>query len=375
MLWKRVYSIGYWLLSLSPIVLLIIIGEADSGAMRSIRSFVFTGLFMLFFAKVFVSLFLLFDDLRRGMSWIAELFPGEQTFDKSRSEFIRKTAAGAALVPVAAMSFGILSGAHDYRVRRRTLTFPNLPKQFDGIRVVQVSDIHTGSFFNKTAVEGGVDMINGEKPDVFFFTGDLVNNKSEEAKEYLDVFKKVKAPLGNFSIMGNHDYADYSGMSDQAKIADVKNLHSMHDYMGWDLLLNENRSLKVDGEEIALLGVENWGAGRFAKYGDLAKTYQGTEEKEFKILLSHDPSHWDAQVRPDYPDIDLMLAGHTHGFQFGIEIGDFKWSPSQYIYKQWADHYQEGNQHIYVNRGFGYIGYPGRIGILPEITVLELKRG
>jgi predicted MPP superfamily phosphohydrolase len=289
---------------------------------------------------------------------------------------LRKASIGAAAIPVAAMGFGIISGAHDYRVRKRTLTFPNLPKEFDGIRVAQVSDIHTGSFFSKTAVKGGVDMINDQKADIFFFTGDLVNNQSEEAKDYLEIFNKVKAPLGRFSIMGNHDYGDYYNWnSEAAKLKDVQNLHDMHRYMGWDILLNENRSIKADGAELAILGIENCGNGRFSKYVDLDKTYQGTEEKPFKILLSHDPSHWDAQVRPDYPDIDLTLSGHTHGFQFGIEIGDFKWSPSQYIYKQWADHYQEGNQHIYVNRGFGYLGYPGRIGILPEITVLELKRG
>jgi hypothetical protein len=241
--------------------------------------------------------------------------------------------------------------------------------------VVQISDIHTGSFFNRKAVAGGVDLINAQKADVVFFTGDLVNNQSSEAKPYLDIFKRVKADLGVYSTMGNHDYGDYrSWSSDQAKQQDVKNLHEMHGYMGWDLLLNENRFLKVDNEEIAILGLENWGAGRFSKYGDLPRTIKGTEETPFKILLSHDPSHWDAQVRPEYPDIDLQLAGHTHGMQFGIEIGDFRWSPSQYIYKQWADLYQEGDQFIYVNRGFGYIGYPGRVGILPEITVLELKR-
>ena len=374
-IWRRVYTILFFSLSIVPFAALMLWEQLDAVWWRNIRVFIVSGFFMIFFAKVFASLFLLGDDIRRGVQWVLEQFPGDRQFDKSRSDFIRKTTVVAAAVPIATMSFGIISGAHDYRVRRRTLTFPNLPRQFDGVRIVQVSDIHTGSFFNKTAVSGGVDMLNAEKPDVFFFTGDLVNDHSEEAREYLDIFKKVEAPLGKFSIMGNHDYGDYRNWpSEQAKQADIKNLHEMHDYMGWDILLNENRTLKVDGGEIAVLGVENWGNGRFSKYGDLSKTYTGTEEKEFKILLSHDPSHWDAQVRPDYSDIDLTLSGHTHGFQFGVEIGNFKWSPSQYIYKQWADHYQEGNQHIYVNRGFGYIGYPGRIGILPEITVLELKR-
>ena len=174
--------------------------------------------------------------------------------------------------------------------------------------------------------------------------------------------------------MGNHDYGDYSEWSSQAaKQQDVKNLHSMHKYMEYDLLLNENRTIKVDGEEIAILGCENWGSGRFSKYGDMKKTIEGVEQP-FKILLSHDPSHWDAQIRPEYSDIDLTLSGHTHGMQFGVEIGNFRWSPVQYRYKQWADLYQEGDQYLYVNRGYGYIGYPGRIGILPEITILELKR-
>ncbi len=376
LIWRRVFSIGYWVLSITPLLLVFLLGDPDTEGLRIFRTFLFTGVFALFVAKVFASLILFGDDLRRGVQWIIELFPGDQSYDKSRSDFIRKATAGAAILPVATMSFGILSGAHDYRVRKRVLTFPNLPKEFDGIRVLQISDIHTGSFFNKTAVMGGVDMINAEKPDVFFFTGDLVNDHSEEAREYLDVFKKINAPLGTFSIMGNHDYGDYRNWSTEAaKQKDVNNLHEMHGYMGWDLLLNENRTLKVDKAELSVLGIENWGAGRFSKYGNMQKTYQGAEDKEFKIMLSHDPSHWDAQIRPEYPDVDLTLSGHTHGFQFGVEIGDFRWSPSQYIYKQWADHYKEGSQHLYVNRGFGFIGYPGRIGILPEITVLELKRG
>lgn len=288
---------------------------------------------------------------------------------------MQKSALIAGAIPVATMTFGIISGAHDYRVRRRIVTSPNLPKAFDGVRVAQISDIHTGSFYNKTAVAGGVDMLNSEKPDIVFFTGDLVNNRSEEAKEYLDIFKKVNAPLGVYSVMGNHDYGDYTNWSSEAaKQQDIKNLHSMHRYMGYDLLLNENRTIKVDGEEIAVLGCENWGAGRFSKYGDMQQTISGVEDHPYKLLLSHDPSHWDAQIKKEYSDIDLMLSGHTHGFQFGIEIGDFRWSPVQYRYKQWADLYQEGNQSLYVNRGYGFLGYPGRIGILPEITILELKR-
>jgi predicted MPP superfamily phosphohydrolase len=249
-----------------------------------------------------------------------------------------------------------------------------LPKAFDGIRIAQLSDIHTGSFHNKQAVKNGVDLLIDEKPDMVFFTGDLVNNETKEVRDYIDVFSKVKAPLGVFSSTGNHDYGDYRNWSSpSAKQKNFEDLKKAHKNMGWDLLLNENRALRVDGDEISIIGVENWGAGRFSKYGDLKRAYEGAEETPFKILLSHDPSHWDAQIRKEFKDIDLTLSGHTHGFQFGVEIGNLKWSPSQYIYKQWAGLYSEEDQYIYVNRGFGYIGYPGRIGILPEITILELQ--
>jgi predicted MPP superfamily phosphohydrolase len=274
------------------------------------------------------------------------------------------------------MTYGIVSGAHDYRVRRQRLSFPNLPSSFDGLKIVQIADIHSGSFYNKTAVKGGVEIVLNEKPDVIFFTGDLVNEETREVNNYIHVFDKVKAPLGVFSTTGNHDYGDYRfWASVEAKEKNFKDLIEAHRLLGWDLLMNEHRFLEVDGERLAIIGIENWGTGRFPKYGKLDEAYKGTEDSPVKILLSHDPSHWDAQVRSEYSDIDLMLAGHTHGFQFGVEVGDFKWSPSQWMYKQWAGLYREGNQYLYVNRGYGYIGYPGRIGILPEITVIELKRG
>ena len=292
-----------------------------------------------------------------------------------RSEFLAKVAMASAAIPFGAFTYGIISGAHDYRVKRLTVNLPNLPKSFDGIRIGQVSDIHTGSFFNKTAVKGGVDMMLGEKPDLILFTGDLVNNKASEVSEYFDVFKKLRAPYGVYSVTGNHDYGDYhSWESAAAKARNFEDLITAHKELGFDLLMNENRILEQGGEKLAIIGNENWGAGRFSKYGKLDIAYRGTEDAATKLLLSHDPSHWDAQVRKDYPDIDLMFAGHTHGFQFGVEIGGFKWSPSQYIYKQWAGLYSENNQHLYVNRGFGFLGYPGRVGIPPELTIIQLKR-
>ena len=374
--WRRGIAIAYWGTTILLIAGVFLFNQAGLKEYRDARMLVFTSFAIVFFAKTFASLFILLDDLRRLITYVVNLLPfSESKYSTSRAEFMSRTALIAGAVPIATMSFGIISGAHDYRIRRRTIYFKSLPRAFDGLCLAQISDIHTGSFFNKTAVEGGVDLLLSEKPDIAFFTGDLVNNRSEEAKDYLDIFKRIKAPLGTYSVMGNHDYGDYSDWTSQeAKHRDVKRLHQMHDYMGYDLLLNENRKIKVDGEEVAILGCENWGSGRFAKYGDLTATVKGTEEHEFKILMSHDPSHWDAQVRTEQPDIDLMLAGHTHGMQFGVEIGNFRWSPAQYRYKQWADLYKESNQFLYVNRGFGYIGYPGRIGILPEITILELKR-
>lgn len=375
-IWRRAIHAGYWIASLAALTGVLLYRQIDPKILGNLRLYITTFFFVLFVGKLFATVFLMLEDIRRGVTWLVNLFPFvEEKHSTSRSDFMQKTALIAGAIPVATMSFGIISGAHDYRVRKRIVSSPNLPKAFDGIRVAQISDIHTGSFFNKTAVAGGIDLLNKQKPDIAFFTGDLVNNKSEEAKDYLDIFKKVSAPLGVFSVMGNHDYGDYSSWtSAQAKQDDVKNLHDMHRYMGYDLLLNENRTIKIDNEEIAILGCENWGIGRFSKYGDMDKTIAGTEEKPFKLLLSHDPSHWDAQIRKEYPEIDLMLSGHTHGMQFGVEIGNFRWSPVQYRYKQWADLYTEGDQSLYVNRGYGFIGYPGRIGILPEITILELKR-
>lgn len=376
-LWtKRIVWTGYWLFSTIAIVGVLIYNQLDPETFKGLRIFITSFFFINLVSKLFAGLVVLGDDVRRGVVYLSQFFTsGNEKVVPGRSEFMGKAALITGAVPLTMFSFGILSGAHDYRVRKRIITSPNLPKAFDGIRLVQISDIHTGSFFNKTAVKGGVDLINAQKPDIVCFTGDLVNNESAEAKPYLDIFKHVKAPLGVHSTMGNHDYGDYNSWpSQQAKQKDIQNLHDMHRYMGWNIMLNENKHITVDGESIALLGVENWGAGRFSKYGDLPKTYQGVEKLPYKILMSHDPSHWDAQIRPEFSDIDLTLAGHTHGMQLGVEIGDFRWSPSKFIYKQWADLYQEGNQYLYVNRGYGFIGYPGRIGILPEITVLELKR-
>jgi len=343
-------------------------------------SFMITAIAMSYIAKLFAIVFVLIDDFRRVMKWFFQKKKLRIKNQKNsgeripRSQFLAKTAVIAATLPIATMSFGIISGAYDYRIRRRKLYLPNLPKGFDGLKIAQLSDIHSGSFFDKKAVNGGVEMLLSEKPDLIFFTGDLVNNETKEVSDYFDIFSRVKADLGVYSTLGNHDYGDYKNWtSAAAKLQNLSDMHEVHRRLGWNLLLNENKSLELSGDKISLIGVENWGAGRFAKYGDLQKAHLNSEG-DVKLLLSHDPSHWDQQVRPNFSDIDLMFAGHTHGMQLGVEIGDYRWSPSKYIYKQWADLYTQGKHHLYVNRGYGFLGFPGRIGIYPEITMLELHR-
>ncbi len=348
---------------------------------KNLRSVVFALIIGLFFAELIVALFLLADDIRRGVQWIAEKIISAvkpQTVPAvvhgiTRSQFLTKMGLVLGGTLYATLIYGF-SNKYNYRVRKITLSFPNLPPAFKGLKIVQVSDIHSGSFNNREKVSRGVDMVLQEKPDIILFTGDLVNDRSEEMKDYQEIFSRLKAPMGVYSTLGNHDYGDYSWWeSKAAKAQNLERLKEIEAEMGWRLLMNEHVILEKEGQQMAVIGVENWSAHkRFPKHGDLKKAYAGTENIPFKVLLSHDPSHWDAQVRPDYPDIDLMLAGHTHGMQFGIEIPGIKWSPIQYSYKEWAGLYQEGRQYLYVNRGYGFLGYPGRVGILPEITVIEL---
>lgn len=351
------------------------------------RAIILVLFFLTFVSKIFILPFLVFDDLRRGLVWVRRKYFAKYRKEKikdsskedaiPRSEFLIKAGTLIAALPLGSLSYGIASSAHDYQIKKRVLFLPNLPKAFEGITIGQISDIHSGSFYDRKAVLGGVEMLLREKPELVFFTGDLVNNLASEMRDYQDIFTKVKAPLGVYSVLGNHDYGDYQfGFGPSAvkakNLADVKITHKN---MGWDLLLNENRSIKIEGEEIAVLGIENWGVGRFAKYGKMDLAIKNTDNIPVKLLLSHDPSHWRAQVLPNYPQIDAMFSGHTHGMQFGIVTEKFQWSPAQYVYKEWAGKYQEGSQQLYVNVGYGFLGYPGRVGMLPEITIFELRRG
>lgn len=371
----------YWALTVLTIVsflLFVYTGPEFMG--RRVRTYLFATLIGLFLAKLVGVIFFLIDDLRRGIQWIAgKLFFNNTDVETmgndgiSRSVFLSWLgfAAGGSLFGSLLYGFG---NKYKYQVKKVKLAFDNLPAAFRGFRIVHISDIHSGSFTDKQAVLRGVQKILDQQADIILFTGDLVNDRSSEMQDYMDVFNRLKAPMGVFSTLGNHDYGDYARWPDkQAKEKNLEQLKQIHASLGWRLLMNEHVVLEKDGEQIALLGIENWSAkARFPKHGRMDLAHPGTEKIPFKILMSHDPSHWDAEVKPKYPDVDLVLSGHTHGMQFGIEIPGLKWSPVQYLYKQWDGLYDDGNQKLYVNPGFGFIGYPGRVGILPEITVIEL---
>lgn len=344
---------------------------------REVSTLVTTGFVVLAISKLIVLLFLLPEDIFRGMRWGAKKFNAKTEISEpvSRSEFLSKIALVTAAIPATTLMYGVFVNAYNYKFRKSVLKFPNLPEAFHGLKIVQLSDIHAGSFNRKEPIAEVVEKINALKPDLILFTGDLVNNIASEMDEYKEIFGKLKAKHGVFSIMGNHDYGDYVQWNSlQEKQKNATDFKEVHRSMGWNLLLNEHRYIEQDGHKLAVIGVENWGKGRFAKYGRLDVAYAGVERDSFKILMSHDPSHWDAVVRPEYPDIDLTFSGHTHGAQFGVENKWLRWSPSKYIYKQWAGLYQEGKQFLYVNRGFGFLFYPGRVGILPEVAEITLLR-
>lgn len=379
---RSIIHISYWVLSAAAIILLLLLPYLHfEKQARLTRSTVFAMILGLFFAKLLASVFFLVDDIRRGIQWTATRFfsskkevtgnaPAEGI---SRSVFLSWAGMlmGGGLFGSFIYGFG---NKYRYQVKRVRLSYDNLPAAFRGMKIVHISDIHSGSFNDKEAVRKGVYKIMKEEPDLILFTGDLVNNVATEMTDYTDVFDKLKAPMGVYSTLGNHDYGDYVQWdSPEAKRDNLEQLKAIHARMGWRLLMNEHVVLEKGDEKIALLGIENWSAkARFPKYGDMKKAYTGAAEYPFKILMSHDPSHWRAEVLEEYRDIDLMLSGHTHGMQFGVEIPGFKWSPVQYVYQEWSGLYEKDRQKLYVNRGFGFIGYPGRVGILPEITVFEL---
>ncbi|HSP83738.1 MAG TPA: metallophosphoesterase [Gillisia sp.] len=337
--------------------------------------------FMLAFmaANLITMLFMFGEDIGRLLvaAYQKATAPAEDFSLPSRRKFISQIALGIAAIPFASLLYGMYEGRYNFKVLKYTLHFDDLPDSFDGYRITQISDIHSGSFDNKKKIEYAIDLINEQEGDTVLFTGDLVNNLADEMEPWTETFANIKANDGVFSVLGNHDYGDYvSWNSDRERLANVEAVKGVHKKMGWNLLLNEHRFIAKNGEKIALVGVENWGTGGFKKKGDLDKAGQGLSPEQFKILLSHDPSYWQEKIKNDPNNYQLTLSGHTHGMQFGIEIpGWFKWSPVQYRYENWAGIYEEFGRYINVNRGFGFLAYPGRVGIWPEISVIELRKG
>lgn len=400
---KKITSIFFWSITLVTILSLIInlvFSGINTGPVLRVYSAGF--FFLVYLSKLFFCLFLFIEDIYRLFRWLVyktfireaisdsthdlseQNIEGIELIEKpknglhlTRSQFISRAALLTTALPFIILTRGITKGAYNYKIRRVQLHLPKLPKAFDGLKILQISDIHSGSFTDKDGVNNGIKMIVDEKADIVFFTGDMVNNRSDEFNPWQDLFSQIKAPMGVFSTLGNHDYGDYvlDWKSPDEKKKNLDDLIKAQSDLGWKLLRNEHVIIDKKFQNLAILGVENWGdRGRFQKFGDIDKAKYHMPESMVKLLLSHDPSHFDSIVSKHHKDIDVTFSGHTHGFQFGFEIGNLKWSPSQYIYPHWAGLYEVEKQKIYVNRGFGFLGFPGRVGILPEITVFTLSK-
>ncbi len=374
---RTAVSYGYWFLCIASLGSFLLFPFVVN---PYFRQYVFSIGVGWVITQITLVLFFLVDDLRRGTFWTmgqvastagAKFLNTEQGIP--RSAFLNWLGLGVSSTLFFSLLYGF-GNKYKYQLVHKKVTIKNLPAAFKGFKIVHISDIHSGSLKEALAVQKGIDLIQKQNPDLILFTGDLVNDRATEMQEWTAIFGQLSAPKGVFSTLGNHDYGDYVQWPTlQAKEANLQALKEVHASMGWKLLMNEHVSIEHAGAQIKLVGIENWGAkARFPKYGQMDKAMLGVDPKEVIILMSHDPSHWDAQVISEYPQVDLMLSGHTHGMQFGLENPYFKWSPVQWVYKQWAGLYEQGNQKLYVNRGFGFLGYPGRVGILPEITLLEL---
>lgn len=336
-------------------------------------------LLLLLIPKIILTVFMLLEDVFRIFSGTITHFVGDNdsgSFLPDRRKFISQMALVIAAIPFTSLLYGMTKGKYDYRVIRQPLYFTDLPDDFDGFTITQISDVHSGSFDNPEKIQYAIDLINEQKTDLMLFTGDIVNTHATEMHPWIETFNKIdNHQYGKFAVLGNHDYGEYvTWPSQAAKDENFEAIKKVYGDIGFDLLLNQNKKIKKGSSEIAIVGVENWGKN-FKQAGDLNKASEGLTNEDFKILMSHDPSHWEYEVKNHNKNFQLTLSGHTHGLQFGIEIpGIIRWSPVQYVYKQWAGLYENLGRYIYVNRGFGFHAYPGRVGIWPEITVFELKK-
>ena len=364
----------------SAVILVVFIYAITSADARTNPNMMYAfGFFIAVFVPKLIIIITLFgeDIVRLLVGVFNKISAGSNTsFIPSRRAFVSTLALGMAAIPFAGLLYGMIKGKYNYKVLQYTLEFEDLPSNFDGYTLTQISDIHSGSFDNPEKVKYAVDLVNKQQSDLILFTGDLVNNVAQEMNSWKETFARLKAKDGVYSVLGNHDYGDYvSWESTEKKQENLNALIALQKDMGWDVLLNESRTITREQQNIKLVGVENWGEGGFKKAGDLKKACADVSAKDFTILMSHDPSHWQSKVKNHPKNIHLTLSGHTHGMQFGIEIpGWFKWSPVQYRYQNWAGIYKEFGRYINVNRGFGYLGYPGRVGIWPEVTVITLKK-
>ena len=375
---RRAAAIGYWLLTAGSWMVAAWAGSTRQSGNVQLKSYLMSLPVLLLGAKLFMFIPLLLEDVTRLGRWAigaASRPAGTEAAAIPRSEFLARLALGIGAIPFLALLWGMVKGGTDYTVRRVTLRYPNLPLAFDGFKVLQISDLHTGSFNSTEPLERAVAMINRQGADLILMTGDLVNNRATEVEPHIPALARIKSELPIFSSLGNHDYGDYVAWeSPAAKRANLERLMQNHAKIGWTLLNDTSHTITRGTDKIAVLGVQNWSShANFPKHGNLAQAHAASGTAPFKILLSHDPSHWEAQVL-NYPDIDLTLSGHTHGMQFGVNLPFMKWSPVKYVYKQWAGLYEQGRQKLYVNVGLGFLGYPGRVGFLPEITVFELRR-
>jgi predicted MPP superfamily phosphohydrolase len=380
-LWRNVVLWGYLIISVGVTALFLFGFGAFSTAsgMRPFHEWMLSLFLTFFITKLVFIIVLSLGDLGRFFVGVFNLISGSgggvgQSAFPGRRKFISEIAVLAAAVPFTSFFYAMLKGKYDYKLHKTTLYFDDLPDAFDGFTITQLSDIHSGSFDNTEAMQRGIDLAKAQKSDLFVFTGDLVNNAASEIEPYIERFGQIKAPYGQFSILGNHDYGDYINWDSlQEKAANLDKLKQHHKALGYRLLLDENVTIEKGGQSISLIGIQNWGRG-FIQIGDLNKALQGVPPDAFKILLSHDPTHWEEQVRYNPTTIHLTLSGHTHGAQFGVEVPGFRWSPVKYRYVDWAGLANEKNRYLYVNRGFGFLAFSGRLGIWPEVTVIELKK-